>query len=178
MSEKLVFAHTVEGLVRSVRDRLTPALISGLRERGIDVERRLLPAYPMEVFVDGVGWLSRQLYPELPADEAVAKVGRGFMDGFGQTLVGRAMMAMMRVIGPDASLRRITQEFRTGNNYSQTRLVVRAPRTYELWVNELRMPGWYVGIVSRGLELAGAKSGHVELVSRDTVGGTFRIEWS
>jgi len=40
------------------------------------------------------------------------------------------------------------------------------------------MPGWYIGILSRGLELAGAKDVSVRMVSHDSQGGTFRITWA
>jgi uncharacterized protein (TIGR02265 family) len=125
-----------------------------------------------------VHYLATELHPALALEDGVAALGRGFLDGFGETMIGRAMLAMLRIIGPHNSLKRLTQEFRTGNNYSETRLVQRAERSYELWVNELRMPGWYVGVVSRGLELAGARGSTVQLQSRDSVGGTFRVEWT
>jgi hypothetical protein len=40
------------------------------------------------------------------------------------------------------------------------------------------MPGWYVGIISRGLELAGGQNPRVVLDRRDPVqGGHCRVEW-
>jgi uncharacterized protein (TIGR02265 family) len=177
MPQKLIFAHTFEGLLRSLRSQLTPELIAGMRARGLDPERPLRDAYPMETFVEVVHFVAGRLHPQLELEAAVARVGRDFMDGFGQTMIGRAMLAMMRVIGPQSALRRVTQEFRTGNNYSETRLTQRGPSEFELWVNELQMPGWYVGIVGRGLELAGARSTSVTLLRKEEVGGTFRVAW-
>ena len=43
MTEKLIFAQTFEGLLRSLTGKLTPRLATGLRERGWAVERVLLP---------------------------------------------------------------------------------------------------------------------------------------
>lgn len=176
--QKLIFAQTFEGLVRSLRGKLTPSLVQGLRVRGFDVDQPLQSAYPMEVFIEVVHYLALELHPALPLEEGVAVLARGFLDGFGQTMIGRAMLAMLRIIGPDNALKRLTQEFRTGNNYSETRLEPRGERAYELWVNELRMPGWYVGVVSRGLELAGARRSSVVLQSKDPIGGTFAVTWS
>ena len=178
MAEKLIFAQTFEGLVRSIGPGLTPELRRGMRELGFNCDARLEPAYSIEVFCAVVEFVARSLYPSMSLDEAIAQVGRGFMDGFDETLIGRAMLGMMRVIGPEGSLKRVTQNFRTANNYSQTRLTRLAPRHFELWVNELRMPGWYVGIISRGLELAGGQNPRVVLDRRDPVqGGHFRVEW-
>jgi uncharacterized protein (TIGR02265 family) len=177
MPEKLIFAQTFEGLLRSLAGKLSPDLVHGMRARGVDVERPLSSSYPMATFIDVVHFLAGELHPQLERDAGVAALGRGFMDGFGETMIGRAMLAMMRIIGPHNALKRVTQEFRTGNNYSETRLVQRGPTDYELWVNELQMPGWYVGIITRGLELAGAHGAEVNLLSKDAVGGTFRVNW-
>lgn len=178
MAQKLIFAQTFEGLLRSLSGKLTPPLVQGLRTRGVDVEQPLQSAYPMETFIEVVQYLAGALHPQLALEDGVALIGRGFLDGFGETMIGRAMLAMLRIIGPHNSLKRLTQEFRTGNNYSETRLTQCGERTYELWVNELHMPGWYIGVVSRGLELAGARGSKVELQSQDPVGGTFRVSWT
>lgn len=177
MTEKLIFAQTFEGLLRSLRGQLPPRLASGLRERGLDPAAPLRPAYPQAVFLEVVTFMAGELHPGLAPDAAIAAVGRGFMDGYGETMVGRAMMAMMRVIGPRRTLERVTRQFRTGNNYSETRLTPVGATEYHLWVNEVRQPGWYVGILSRGLELAGGQEVEVELLQAEGAAATFRVRW-
>lgn len=178
MSEKLIFSQTVEGLLRSLGGKLTPELVAGMQARGIDPAATLLPAYPQETFTTVVTWLAAQLYPKLPVDDAIAQVGRGFMDGYGETMVGRAMLAMIRLIGPRRTLERVTRQFRTGNNYSDTRLTARSATEYDLWVNEVSMVGWYLGIIARGVELAGAKGVKVTLLSHDASGANFHVTWA
>jgi uncharacterized protein (TIGR02265 family) len=178
MTEKLIFAQTFEGLLRSLTGKLTPRLATGLRERGFDPAVALLPAYPQPVFTEVVSFLARELHPGLPPEAAICALGRGFMDGYGETMVGRAMMAMMRLIGPRRTLERVSRQFRTGNNFSETRLTPIGATEYHLWVNEVRLPGWYIGILSRGLELAGGKDVKVELIHRDEAGGNFRVRWT
>lgn len=178
MTEKLIFAQTFEGLLRSVQDRLTPQVVEGLKAMGLDTTAPLLPTYSHTVFIDVVTYLAGQLHPGVDRDAATTLVGRDFMDAYGETMVGRAMIAMIRLIGPRRALERLTREFRTGNNYSETRLTPRGEREYELWVNEVRLPGWYLGILSRGLELAGAKGVKVGLISRQGTDGTFHVSWA
>ncbi len=179
MAEKLIFSQTFEGLLRSLGGgKISPRLAAGLKERGVDPGKPLLPAYPKEDFTAVITFLARELHPGLPVDAAITQIGRGFMDGYGETMVGRAMLAMIRLIGPRRTLERVTRQFRTGNNYSDTRLTERGPCEFDLWVNEVIIPGWYVGIIGRGVELSGAKDVKVELVSQDAAGGTFRVRWS
>ncbi len=179
MAERLIFSQTFEGLLRSVSGgKLSPRLAAGLKERGVDPAGKLLPAYPAETFVSVVNFVGRELYPGLSVDDAITQVGRGFMDAYGETMVGRAMLAMIRLIGPRRTLERVTRQFRTGNNYYDTRLTPLGPTEYDLWINVVTMPGWYIGILSRGLELAGAKDVSVRMVSHDSQGGTFRITWA
>lgn len=178
MTEKLIFAQTFEGLLRSLAGKLTPQLTEGLRHRGLDLSLALLPAYPLSVWIEVLSFVARERHPGLALDAAVAAVGRDFMDGYAETMVGRAMTAMMRLIGPRRTLERVTRQFRTGNNFSDTRLTEVSATEYRLWVNEVQLAGWYVGILSRGLELAGGKEVKVELLERDAGAGTFRVRWT
>lgn len=178
MTEKLIFAQTFEGLLRSLTGKLTPRLSAGLKVRGFDPTVALLPAYPQVVFIEVMVFLASELHPGLPSDAGICALGRGFMDGYGETMVGRAMMAMMRVIGPRRTLERVSRQFRTGNNFSETRLSAVGATEYHLWVNECRLPGWYIGLLSRGLELAGGKAVSVELIHRDEAGGNFGVKWA
>lgn len=178
MTEKLIFAQTFEGLLRSLSGKLSPQLVAGLRERGLDPGATLLPAYPQRVWIEVLSFVARELHPGLPLEAAVAAVGRSFMDGYAETMVGRAMVAMTRLLGPRRTLERVNRQFRTGNNFTETRLTLVSGTEYHLWVNEVRLAGWYVGILSRGLELAGGKAVQVELHQRDEPGGTFRVKWT
>jgi uncharacterized protein (TIGR02265 family) len=182
VAEKLIFAQTFEGLHRALGPRLSPATLEALRALGVDYSRPLLPAYPKNVFIAVIERLGADLFPALGRDAGVAAVGRAFMDGYGETMVGRAMLAALRMLGPRRSLERLSRSFRTANNFSETRLTARGERDFELWCNEVASPGWYFGIIARGLELAGAKDVKVVLVDysheNPADGAVFRIRWS
>lgn len=179
MVEKLIFSQTFEGLLRVVGSRqMTPVIEEGLRARGLDVKRPLLPAYDHRVFLEVVPFLAKHLHPRLGEDPAIVALARDFVDAFGFTLIGRALLAMIRVIGPRRTLERLTRQLRTANNFSQTRVTERSATGYDVWVNEVAMPGWYQGIFERGLELAGAHQVKVVLAERSAGAGTFRVDWS
>lgn len=178
MTEKLVFLQTFEGLTRAYGSHFDHELQTNFRLYGFDPER-LLPAYPQQTFIEVLRLLARKLHPELEQNDAIRLTARGFMDGYDQTLVGKAMLAAIRIIGPRRTLERLTRQFRTGNNFSDTRLTQLGPTEFELWCNEVQLPGWYEGLVGRGLEIAGATDLTVHFVKRDdSGGGTFHLRWS
>lgn len=177
MTDKLIFAQTFEGLFRATAQHLDAPTVAGLQAAGIDPQAELKPAYPLPVFYDTVRLLGARLFPGQAPDAQNRRLGRQFMDGYALTMVGRAMVGMMRVIGPRRTLERLSRQFRTGNNFSETSVKEVGPGHSELWCNQVTLPGWYEGIVSRGLEFAGAREVHVQMIHHDDRGATFRITW-
>jgi len=177
MADKLIFAQTFEGLLRALGPRLDARMADELRKAGIDPAAELKPAYPLSVFQQMIRLVGEAVAPDQPADAQTFAAGRAFMDGYAQTMVGRAMLGMMRVIGPRRSLERLSRQFRTGNNFSETTLRELGDGEYELWVNQVSLPGFYRGIITAGLERAGAKDVTVDLATHADTAATFRIRW-
>lgn len=178
MTDKFIFSQTFEGLFRAVADALDAPTVAALRTAGIDPENELRPAYPLPVFLETVRVLGHRLFPGEPPDAQSRRLGRQFMDGYALTMVGRAMVGVMRVIGPRRTLERLSRQFRTGNNFSETRVAEQATGHHELWCNQVSLPGWYEGIIARGLEFAGARDVVVQLIRQDEHGATFEIRWA
>jgi uncharacterized protein (TIGR02265 family) len=178
MAEKLIFSQTFEGLFRAAGSLSSEDPVLGaLVEAGIDPRRPLRPAYPLSTFHQTLSILGQALAPGLPPDEQARQLGRRFIDGYGELMVGRAMLMVMRVLGPFRTLERLSRQFRTGNNFSETRLTSVSPRAAELWCNQVTLPGWYRGILERGLECAGAEAVQISVGLIDETGGTFSIAW-
>ncbi|MBE2253514.1 MAG: DUF2378 family protein [Myxococcus sp.] len=177
MTEKLIFAQTVEGLIRGLGP-LNEQARQQLRACGVDVDRPLRPAYPLEQFLAALDWAGTMVAPSEPSEAQAEAVGRRFMDAYQETMIGRAMVAGLRIIGPWRTLERLSNKFRTGNNFSETRLTRLGPTEAELWCNVVSRPGWYLGLLGRGLELAGAKDVQVRLIANDAEGGRFHVRWA
>lgn len=177
MTERLVFSQTVEGLLRAVGEDLDAPLKARLQRLGLDPTAPLLPAYPQAVFADALRAVAEALFPGEAAHEQEHRVGLRFMDGYAATFIGRAMVPMMRLIGPGRTLQRLSRQFRTGNNYSETKVSELGPGHYELWCSHVSSPGWYEGLLERGLELAGGRDVRVHLTRHDGEGATFDITW-
>ena len=177
--EPLVFQQTIEGLVRSLGPTLDASCAARLKQAAsLDLSRPLLPAYPFEAFVAMLRVAAEALAPGRPLEEGLYRVGRGYISGYGDTLMGRALLTFMRVIGPRRTLERMTQNFRTANNYTRSELVHLAPQHSELRLSRVHFDDFYRGLLEAGLEVSGAKAPQVTLARREGDWAVFEVRWS
>jgi uncharacterized protein (TIGR02265 family) len=179
-NERVVFNSAFDGLfLRALATDMTPALVERLKKSGLDVTQRLLPAYPIQVWVDAIDLACAAVYPTLSRDDACHRLGRRIIEGYQQTLIGRALFATLRVIGPRRTLDRVAKSFRTSNNFAEAKLTEETPRRFALWMNEVETnPHLTAGVIERGLELAGAKEVRVTMRSRDHLGCVLECSWA
>ncbi len=179
MGERVVFGETFEALYhRALRGRLSPELIKQLRAAGIDVDRPFLAGYPLQVWMRGLDLLAPSLDPKLSFEEATWQIGEDFIFGFAQTVLGRAVFAVLRVVGPMRSLERMGRNFRNGNNYVTTRFTKLGPTAAEVWMNDVHgHPGFAGGAMRGGGKLVGAKNFTVQISATDGESCTYRITW-
>jgi uncharacterized protein (TIGR02265 family) len=177
--EKVVFEQTIEGLfVRALGPRLTPPLRARLKAVGIDIDARLLPAYPFATWMKGLELVARELYPDRTIDDAMFQIGTDFLNGYRETFLGRAVLGMIRALGPNRTLKRATQNFRSGNNYTESRVVELSPTCCELWMNEVGpWPTFTAGLVHAALSNAGVEP-DITVQSFDGHAATFRCSWA
>jgi len=175
----LVFDHTVEGLfLVALRGRLSAATEAKLRRAGLDLSKKLQPAYPFEVWKQCLEIVATDLYPGLPPAEAWRKLGRAIVEGMSQRGMGRAMMRVSRLLGPLRALRRLDHILHSADNYVEARVTERSRTCVEVWINEVMgQPSYYKGILEASLVMMGAEVGQVEVLSLDGCGATFRVSW-
>lgn len=179
MSGKVVFEQTMEGLfMRGLGSRLSPRCRERLKQAGLDLTSRLLPAYPFEVWMECLRIAAEELHPNEPVDDAMFKIGEAFIDGYKETFLGRAVLGMVRVLGPRRTILRSTQNFRSGNNYTETKITEVADNRMDLWLNEVgAYPTFTAGIISAALRATGTNA-TVELSGYDGRGCTYRCSWA
>jgi uncharacterized protein (TIGR02265 family) len=108
----------VEALFKhAIKDRLDADARRRLRTIGIDVDQPFLVAYSVPAWFAAVGVCSEVLYPGVPSAEARYLIGRRVVDGYGQTAMGRAVFAMLRMLGWQRSLARIPRGLQSGTNF-------------------------------------------------------------
>jgi len=177
--QPVVFAQTFEGMfLRGLGAELSPALRSRLWELGLDLNQPLAPAYPVQLWVAGLKLAAEHVYPSLPLETAHRQLGERFVTGFTETLVGGAMMALLKVVGFKRALGRMERNFRSGNNFMRTRFVDHGPRDVEVVIES----PYEIPAFTEGIFLAGARALRVQgarVVSQPNPEGcSFRITWS
>ncbi|MHB8873222.1 MAG: DUF2378 family protein [Myxococcaceae bacterium] len=145
----------------------------------MDLNHKLLPAYPAETWFKALDIAAQEIFPGDRKPQALRRLGEQFIDGFRETLLGRAVLALLKVIGPRQALIRATRNFRSGNNYTESRLTELGPASYELWMNEVGPhPTFTAGILAGGLRAAGASQAQVEVLSHDGHACSYKVSWS
>lgn len=179
MTERLMFDHVVDGMFRkSLGKRLTPACRDELRAAGLDLDKPLLPAYPMELYFRCLEIAGRHLHPTKSPAEAVHALGLGFLDGYHETFMGRAILNLAKLIGPARAIRRITQTFRQGNNFTQVDVVERSPTCFALRFNEVGPhPEHTQGALFGALRIDDRLDVTVDIEERTPPGALYVVSW-
>ena len=126
--EPIFFASAFEALFdRTLRGRLTPQLQGRLRAAGVDLAGPLKAAYPFKVWEDVVAAVARELHPEVAEREAWFLLGLDFVNGYSATLIGKAALALARLVGFDRTLQRFTTQLRNINNAAEGVVELSAP---------------------------------------------------
>ena len=177
--DQLVFEASMDGLVRAIRPRITSLGAKRLLEAGFDLNKPLLPAYPAPVWARYVQIISADLYASLEPTEAQRRVGALTVDAFSQGFIGSAMFGMVRLLGPDRTIARMTRNFRTGCNFLETRSTRMGRGRYEVWFNDVTgVQGFYQGLLEAGMRHVGAQDLETRILSTDGRECTFGVQWS
>lgn len=176
--EELDFRSTIEALFcEALKDDLTPRLKERLCEEGLDLDR-LRPAYPRKVFSRACRIAAEEIFGELSMDEALRAMGRRTMEGFANTILGKAAFGVFRIIGVRRGLERLTRAFRNGDNYTETSFTMVGPAKADVWVSQVNgQPTFTLGMLEAALDWVGAKNAGIAILRQENDGCVYRIWW-
>ncbi|MFT3712481.1 MAG: DUF2378 family protein [Archangium sp.] len=188
MAEQLLFSQAAESLQRALGPLLTEQSKARFKELGVDFSKPLEPAYPLAAWRKVVNYAGELVAPHQPYDRQQFALGSRFITAYTDTVIGRATLGFMRLLGPRRTLERMAKTLRTGNNYSETKLTQLGPSLFELWCNHVQNPSFYRGMLQTGLEHTGLTGVQVTTAAMDRLpdaapvtsgdtGATFRISW-
>jgi uncharacterized protein (TIGR02265 family) len=138
---------------------------------------RLEAAYPRATWEKGLPIAARRLFPSMTRDEALYALGQKTIDRYKEGVIGLALFAVLRVIGPMRALARTRRNFRTANNYTECRLTERGPREVLMWMNEIEFAAYTAGVVQAGTALTGAKNVKCAVQGTEGDGTNFLVTW-
>ena len=179
-SQPLVFSHSLQSLLsRAFPSGVPAALKEKLRGMGVELERPLLPAYPKDTWSRCVEHGARYAFPAEPRELGWRRMGERMVEGYQETMIGRAMFSTLRLLGPRRMLLRSQKSFRSGNNYTEVRLTDVAPTVLDVWFNETDevLRQFTLGLVLAGMRSAGAEEPRADITHRDALGVTIRASW-
>ncbi|MBF5043401.1 MULTISPECIES: DUF2378 family protein [Myxococcaceae] len=171
-----IFGHAMEGLLRVLGPEPTDEDLRVLHRLGMSLDA-LEVTYPLEAHLALLDHLVQSRWAQLPGDEGYAALGRATVEAYEGTLMGRVLLQMLRVLGPERVLYRLTKTFRSTNNYTETQVREVGPRHFEVWINVALRPGFVRGLLEQGLCFAGAHGVRVgQMVGRDGC-AVYYVRW-
>lgn len=176
---RLVHAHAVEGLYwKALSGRVPSALKEELKTLGLDLDAKPKDV-EQELWAKILAATVRHLYPQLSVDDGYFKLGETILKGYETTIMGKALFAMMRMLGPHRVLKRASTNLRNGNTFSEANVKELGGNRYEVWTNECNGNANYLRAIFFGaLFRAGAKDLQVKVLTFDGHAATFDISWS
>lgn len=181
MADRYIYQVAVDAFfLRAMAGRLDAVAKARLRDAGLVVDEPLLSVYPADVFHRCVAIAAEAAYPGATAAEAHYRVGRDHIDAFIQSYPGKMMVALARQIEPRMILEYTATFIRLGNNFTESRSRALTPVRHEIWMNDVgEVPGWYRGIIQRGLELANVQGVAVALLpGTPAPAATYEVTWT
>jgi len=177
LEQQLVYSQVVEGLLEhGLHGRVTLRLKARLKQAGLDLDRPLLPAYPVPMWKGCLAIIAEEAWPGLPREQAFRQLAEAHVEGYGRTLMGRAAFGVMRLLGPRRLVMRLPQTLRANDNDTEAELVARGPTTYELWVNSvLDAPGYAEALFEALLRIGGAQAPRVTRTSVTEESSTYLL---
>lgn len=178
LEQRKVVDGVFEGLfLKALKLEVTPMLRRRLNELGVDLGK-LKPVYPHAIWEQSLIAAGQELMPGKPLPDAMRELGGRAVSGYFETFLGIALKQLLRAIGVRRTIGRMTLNFSSTNNYTETRIKDLGERHVEIWMNELSTTQHNMaGIVQTGLTIAGGKNVRVTIVTSDADGCTYEIRW-
>jgi uncharacterized protein (TIGR02265 family) len=172
-----VYEHTVDGLFfKALRERITPSLQERLKALGIDLAGKPR-SVPHAQWKEALKLAATELF-QGSEDERYRQLGNAVMLRHEETVMGKAVIAVMRLMGPVRVLKRINSTLGSGNNYIQANLAPTSLTSWEGTINECNgNPHYVAGVLEQGLVITGAKNPMVLVSDFDGHSAKFQITW-
>jgi len=179
LEDRLVYSEVIEGLIQhGLGGRVPSRLRERLGDLGLDVDR-LPSTFPVVTWHKCLRVLTEELFPGVPMDEAFRRLARQHVEGYGRTLMGRATLRVMRLLGPRRMVHRLPSVLSATDNYTAGSVEERGPTQFVLSLNSNMQPGAYTeSLLEAMLHTCGAAQPQVKRLESREDSATYLLTWS
>ncbi|MFZ5440284.1 MAG: DUF2378 family protein [Myxococcota bacterium] len=173
----LVYDFGVESLFKGLGPRLTPQLKAEVRALGIDLDRKLLPAYPKELWVKVVDHVAQALDGgDLSASRR--ELGRAISRGFADSVLGKIMAPGVRLMGVRPVLQRLPRSLTMSNNFLKVTVSEVEPSCMRVELSEaVPSQEFLEGVIEMMVGYAGGRSCTIT-ASREGTATVLLVRWT
>lgn len=176
-----VYLQGVEGVFTiGHASKLTPAAKAAIKAAGIDLDQKLKPYYSPTVTNEATRQLRKHVYGHEPNDDkAYFMIGAATADGFLQTVLGKTLVGVFKLLGFRRVINRMPQVVASGGNYQSVDLVEVAPNIVDMTVSHTEPhPAMFLGTLNRSFtHYFQAPEFKVEILKDHPPGATYRLQW-
>jgi uncharacterized protein (TIGR02265 family) len=178
-TEPLMFDHVVDGMFnKNLGKRLSTKARDELKAAGLDLSRPLRPAYPLTAYFAFLEIAGRDLFPGKKTPEQMYELGLCLLDGYLDTLMGKAIVNFAKLLGPARAIRRSERTWRQGNNFTEVTVVEHSDSKFELRFNRVGpYPEHTQGALMAALRINEELAVQVELTDRTPPGAVYVVSW-
>ena len=148
-AQRLWFKDAFESMFQGqLGPTLTLKMRAGLKDRGLNLGAPLLPAYSAEVWAACIRYAAAEVYPGVELDVGTYRLGELFSQSFTTGMLGRSIIAMLRLIGARRALPRMGRNFKNITNYIDVVVEERSQDCFAACFNEVDgIPYFFKGTV-------------------------------
>lgn len=178
LEDRLIYSEVVEGLIQhGLRGQVSLRLRERLRQLGLDVDR-LPSSFPVVKWWPCLHAIVEEAFPGVPTQEGFRRLARQHVEGYGRTLLGRATLRVLRLLGPRRMVQRLPNVLSSTDNYTQGTVLEREPGAWELTLNSGgHPPGYIESLFESILEACGAREPRVRRLSSTPDSSTWLLSW-
>ncbi len=179
LEDRLIYSEVIEGLIQNGLGGHVPArLRERLGDLGLDVDRPP-STFPVVTWLKCLRVIVEELFPGVPMEEAFRRLARQHVDGYGRTLMGRATVRVMRLLGPRRMVNRLPSMLSATDNYTAGTVEERGPREFVLSLNSNLQPAAYAEALFEALLSAcGAVEPRVTRQENHEDRSSYLLTWS
>lgn len=171
--------NAMEGLMRAVRGGLSDDAKAKLRAVGLEVDGPFRPAgYTFEEWAKATILCRELAFPQLGPSEGALALGRRFVSGYFETLAGKALLGLIKLLGPQRAMERTPDNLRSGNASVEATVKKLGPSEYEVYVSYvLPQPEFTQGLMEEGARRAGARGIRSRILRTEGPAAWFHYAW-